>query len=121
MVIDILVLGIDAYMEKDSRQFMGGLPRWEYIIHLMVNGFHFASIAVFVVIRVRLESHGLVLTSEFGGVSEHNIFNELVKQLIPGGIVMAALHTVLLLEKPVRWYEKMSRKFNCCKVEHGSI
>lgn len=32
---------------KDSRAFMGGLPRWEYIVHLLGNGFHFAAIAVF--------------------------------------------------------------------------
>lgn len=32
--LDIVVLGIDAYVEKDSRAFMGGLPRWEYILHL---------------------------------------------------------------------------------------
>ncbi|RZL97515.1 MAG: hypothetical protein EOO88_62405, partial [Pedobacter sp.] len=34
VVIDISVLGADAYMEKESRVFMGGLPKWEYILHL---------------------------------------------------------------------------------------
>lgn len=40
VILDLLILAIDAYVEKDSRVFMGGLPRWEYILHLFVNGFH---------------------------------------------------------------------------------
>lgn len=29
VVADIITLIVDAYLEKDSRAFMGGLPRWE--------------------------------------------------------------------------------------------
>jgi hypothetical protein len=28
VLVDIGILGLDAYVEKDSRAFMGGLPRW---------------------------------------------------------------------------------------------
>lgn len=62
---DIITLIIDAYVEKDSRQFMGGLPRWEYIIHLLVNGFHFASIAVFLVIKIKLAGTALYWRTAF--------------------------------------------------------
>ncbi|OJW79611.1 MAG: hypothetical protein BGO69_12850 [Bacteroidetes bacterium 46-16] len=114
IVIDILVLGADAYMEKDSRTFMGGLPRWEYILHLMVNGFHFASIAVFIVIKVRLEPHGLMLVHNFQNVPQFHLFKTIVEQLIPGGILMGLLHFALLFPKPVLIYNRLSAKLKCC-------
>ena len=54
VVVDSIVLGTDAFLEENSRQFMGGLPRWEYILHLFVNGFHFSSIAVFLSVKLKL-------------------------------------------------------------------
>ncbi|WP_449397676.1 hypothetical protein [Chryseobacterium wanjuense] len=65
IVADIITLLVDAYVEKDSRAFMGGLPRCEYIVHLMVNGFHFAAIAVLLVIKINLESDGIRLIEKF--------------------------------------------------------
>lgn len=114
VVIDILILGADAYMEKDSRGFMGGLPRWEYILHLMVNGFHFASIAVFVVIKVKLNAKGLVLVHDFQNVPQYHLFKTMVGQLIPGGILMGLLHIALLFPKPVRIYNRISARLKCC-------
>jgi len=114
VVIDILVLGADAYMEKDSRSFMGGLPRWEYILHLMVNGFHFASIAVFIVIKVRLDAKGLVLVHDFQNVPQYHWFKTIVEQLIPGGILMGLLHVALMFPKPVRMYNRLSARLKCC-------
>lgn len=114
VLIDILVLGADAYMEKDSRSFMGGLPRWEYILHLMVNGFHFASIAVFIVIKVRMGSHGVTLVHDFTTVPEYQLFTEVARQLIPGGILMGIFHLLLLFPKPVRYYHALAAKLKCC-------
>jgi hypothetical protein len=113
--IDIIVLGADAYMEKDSRAFMGGLPRWEYIIHLMVNGFHFASIAVFIIIKIRFTANGYVLVNDFNGIVEHKWFTTLVTQLIPGGIILALIHLLLLFPKPIRVYNRLALKLKCCQ------
>lgn len=111
---DILVLGADAYMEKDSRAFMGGLPRWEYILHLMVNGFHFASIAVFIVIKVKLDETGFILIHDFQRIPQYHLFNAIIKQLIPGGILMALIHFALLFPKPVVYYNRIASKLKCC-------
>lgn len=114
VTIDILVLGADAYMEKDSRAFMGGLPRWEYILHLMVNGLHFASIAVFIVIKVKLNKMGVELVHDFNNVPQYYLFTTIVKQLIPGAILMGLLHFVLLFPKPVLYYNQLVGKLKCC-------
>lgn len=114
VIIDLLVLGADAYMEKDSRVFMGGLPTWEYILHLMVNGFHFASIAVFIVIKVKLNEKGIELAHDFRNVPQYHLFTTIVKQLIPGGILMAMLHFTLLFPKPVLYYNRLVSKLKCC-------
>lgn len=121
VAIDIIVLGFDAYMEKDSRAFMGGLPRWEYVIHLMVNGFHFASIAVFLVIKLHLTPDGLVLISTFSSLPIYGIFTGLVTQLIPGGILMGIFHAALMFKKPVALYERACKKLNCCQMTRGGI
>lgn len=114
IIIDILVLGADAYMEKDSRAFMGGLPRWEYILHLMVNGFHFASIAVFIVIKVKLDETGFILIHDFQRIPQYQLFNAIVKQLIPGGILMALIHFALLFPQPLVYYNRILSKLKCC-------
>ena len=40
VVLDLVVLGVDAYSEKESRSFMNGLPTWEYILHLFEQLHH---------------------------------------------------------------------------------
>ena len=114
VIVDLLVLAADAYMEKDSRAFMGGLPRWEYILHLMVNGFHFASIAVFIVIKVKLNEKGMELVHDFQNVPQYHLFTIIIKQLIPGGMLMALLHFSLLFPKPIVYYNRMLKKLKCC-------
>jgi len=99
VLLDILVLGMDAFLEHDSRRFMGGLPRWEYIIHLFVNGFHFAAIAVFLVIRVRVTGNQITVVNDFEGVGWYAAFLFIAKNFIPGSVVMALLH--LLVAFPV--------------------
>lgn len=114
VALDILVLGADAYMEKDSRAFMGGLPRWEYIVHLLVNGFHFAGIAVLLIIKLRLTANGVVLMHHFENVKAWGIFSCLATQLIPGGIALAAFHLLLLFPKPASWCNTLCARLKCC-------
>jgi uncharacterized membrane protein len=114
VLIDILILGIDAFVEKDSRAFMGGLPRWEYIIHLFVNGFHFAAIAVFLVIKLQVGEIDLQLRTDFTSVSNYTSFIWLVKNLIPGGIFMAFLHLFVLFPKTEQYWFRLRNKITCC-------
>lgn len=111
--LDILVLGYDAFIEKDSRQFMGGLPRWEYIVHLFVNGFHFASIAVYLSIKLTFQN-GEIIISHVTQSSVSGLFNALIINLLPGAIVMAFLHILLCIPKTAYVWNNLRSKLNCC-------
>lgn len=96
---DIGVLGIDAFVEKDSRAFMGGLPRWEYILHLFVNGFHFASIAVFLALKLDFTESGIVVVPDLSESAHFKLFQTLVLNLIPGAVLIALVHVVTILRR----------------------
>ena len=112
VVADMITLIIDAYVEKDSRHFMGGLPRWEYIIHLLVNGFHFASIAVFLVIKINLDSNGITLTNNFQQVESFHIFRAIAVNLLPGVMLISLLHILVYFPRFNSYFNKL--KFKCC-------
>lgn len=107
VVLDIIALTIDAYSEKDSREFMGGLPRWEYIIHLFVNGFHFVTIAVFLILKINISSNGWIIKEQFDNISSYNFFTNFVLILIPGAILLGLLHLFLNFEKPRKSWDKL--------------
>ncbi|MBT2620352.1 hypothetical protein [Chryseobacterium sp. ISL-6] len=112
IVADIITLVIDAYVEKDSRQFMGGLPRWEYIIHLLVNGFHFAAIAVFLVIKVNFEADGITLVNNFQEGESFQSFKLIAQNLLPGAIIISFLHLLVYSPKFNYYFNKIQLK--CC-------
>jgi hypothetical protein len=112
VIADIITLIVDAYVEKDSRTFMGGLPRWEYIIHLLVNGFHFASIAVFLVIKINLDSNGITLVNNFQQVESFHIFKAIAINLLPGAILISLLHILVYFPKFNFYFNKLQLK--CC-------
>lgn len=112
VVADIVTLIIDAYTEKDSRKFMGGLPRWEYIIHLLVNGFHFASIAVFLVIKINLDSNGIVLVNNFQQIERFHTFRTIAVNLLPGAVLISFLHILVYFQKFNFYIRKLQLK--CC-------
>lgn len=114
VLTDILTLGVDAFVEKDSRVFMGGLPRWEYIVHLFVNGFHFAAIAVFLVIKLNFANNGIELRTDFSTVEHYPAFLWLVKNLIPGGILMSLIHLLVLFPRTEQYWSRLRRKITCC-------
>lgn len=99
VILDSIVLGIDAYSEKNSRAFMGGLPRWEYILHLFVNGFHFALIAVFLAIKINITEHEFVLVHDFNNSNNFQIFEKLIRLVLPGSILFAFVHILLAIPK----------------------
>jgi len=114
VLLDILALGIDAFVEKDSRVFMGGLPRWEYIVHLFVNGFHFAAIAVFLVIKLKFEGNGIELRTDFNTVANYPTVLWLVKNLIPGGILMSLIHLMVLFPRTEKYWNRLRNRITCC-------
>ena len=114
VVLDIIVLGIDAFSETNSRKFMGGLPKWEYILHLFVNGFHFASIAVFLVIKIKLINNEFIIVQNFNGIENHSIFIFIVKNLIPGAILIAFIHIITLFASTKIYWNNVRNKITCC-------
>jgi hypothetical protein len=114
VLIDIVVLLIDAFIEKDSRAFMGGLPRWEYILHLLVNGFHFSSIAVFLAIKLRLTNNGLEILPDLAVYKYFEPFKLIAQNLIPGAVLIAAIHLVTSVEFTVVYWNNVRRKLICC-------
>lgn len=114
VVFDVLVLGVDAYVEKDSRAFMGGLPRWEYIVHLFVNGFHFASITVFLVLKLDLAQGNIIVRDDFGAINAYSSFVWLIENLIPGAMMMGLLHIVVAFKTSAMLWNKVRNKMTCC-------
>ncbi len=92
--IDLFVLIIDAYSEKESRAFMGGLPRWEYILHLFVNGFHLSLIFVFLAIKLKISQDGIYLSNELMTSNYYQTFIHLVEFVLPGSVIFALFHVL---------------------------
>lgn len=115
--LDILVLVADAYLEKDSRVFMGGLPRWEYILHLFANGFHFAAIILFLVVKTSVTSSALIIIPTVSSGIFHDIFFELVKQILPGSIGLAIIHVAVMLTP----FQQMFHRFQQCCGNHTTV
>jgi hypothetical protein len=114
VIIDIGVLGIDAFVEKDSRSFMGGLPRWEYILHLFVNGFHFASIAVFLAIKLTFAENGINVVQDLSYVKNFELFQFVAVNLLPGAIILALLHILTSINATSVYWNNLRTKITCC-------
>ena len=114
VAIDIVVLGIDAFIEKDSRSFMGGLPRWEYILHLFVNGFHFASIAVFFAIKLSFTENGIEIVQDLSNLKNFGLFHFVAVNLLPGAIILALLHILTSINATSVYWNNFRDKKTCC-------
>lgn len=112
--IDLIVLGLDAYNEKESREFMGGLPKWEYILHLFANGFHFSVVILALSLKLRIEHTQLLFVAHPALSFSHNLLQIVAINVIPGAVVLALLHFILLLEKPKSIWMNYRSKFLCC-------
>ena len=112
--VDVLVLTVDAYVEKESRAFMGGLPRWEYILHLFVNGFHFASIGVFLALKLDIKDHDIIIIPNLTRFSNFNLFEFVAENLIPGAILLAAIHIITSIKFTRLFWNNLRSKIKCC-------
>ena len=115
VLLDLIILGIDAYSEKDSRKFMGGLPRQEYLIHLFVNGFHFAVIFLFLAIKIEVTESNLSILTSLEQSSGSQIFNFVSTQAIPGSILFAIVHLLLLSPKAKEYWGKLRKGIRLVK------
>jgi hypothetical protein len=114
VLIDIIVLGIDAFVEKDSRLFMGGLPRWEYILHLFVNGFHFASIAVFFALKLSFTENGVEIVQDLSTFKNFGLFKFVAVNLLPGAVLLALLHILTSINVTKCYWNNLISKITCC-------
>lgn len=112
--LDLFILAIDAYVEKDSRAFMGGLPRWEYILHLFVNGFHFAAIAVFLVLKLDIIDNGIIIIPNLSNLSNFKLFEFVAISLLPGAIVLAIIHIMTSMNGTRIYWNTLRGKITCC-------
>ena len=107
---DLVVLALDAYYEKGSREFMDGLPRWEYIIHLFANSFHFASFVLIIIIR----ENGTILKSFIGSYEVSDLIYVVGIYVIPGAITMGIIHLFLSFNiGKTKWLDLRSH-ITCC-------
>lgn len=114
--IDLVVLGIDAYSEKDSRSFMGGLPKWEYIIHLFTNGFHYAIIALIVGLKLTLVNNEIhyVVSGTHSATFASKLLSIVAENAIPGAILLAILHLFLMFNPTQKIWDNYRSRLTCC-------
>lgn len=91
-ILDLIVLALDAYFEKESREFMNGLPRWEYIIHLFANSLHFASFILIIVGKHMVLPHELTIATI---QLPSNFVSFIAINVIPGAVIMGLIHLLL--------------------------
>lgn len=114
VILDIIILSIDAYAEKDSRKFMGGLPKWEYIIHLFSNGFHFAIIAMAFGLKLGIAGDNLVFINNATITSGSKFLYIVSINAIPGAVLIAIIHVLLLIRAPRRFWLRKRAEIKCC-------
>ena len=114
VIIDLIILAIDAYSEKESREFMGGLPKWEYIIHLYSNGFHFSAVVLAITIKFRILAGQLVFLEYIVPSPAMELLVFISINIIPGAIVLGLIHILLALPGSRIIWNKYRRKISCC-------
>ena len=114
VVLDLIILGIDAYSETESRKFMGGLPKWEYIIHLFSNSLHFSAIILILAMKLTFLNGELAITTQIPASTAKDIFMFVSINLIPGAIILAILHGILLMNQPRLVWNTYRSKITCC-------
>ena len=114
VLIDLIVLGIDAYSEKESRSFMNGLPQWEYILHLFSNSFHFAAIILIIATRTEITKEGLLYSTEFMLYSSFETVQLIAVNILPGAIILGVIHLLLTFDIGKRLWSVNRLKITCC-------
>lgn len=114
VAIDLIVLGVDAYSEKESRTFMGGLPKWEYILHLFANSLHFAAIMLILATKIRIDNKNIMLIDSTNQTFGAELINFVAVNIIPGAFFLALIHVVLFFPFGKNIWNNLRRKIVCC-------
>ncbi len=114
VLLDLITLGLDAYSEEDSRKFMNGLPKWEYIIHLFTNSFHFAAIVIIIITRITINDGVLGLTTYLPNNFGRDVLQLIAVNIIPGSILLALIHLILIFPKGKYLWNQNRLKIKCC-------
>ncbi|WP_323789132.1 hypothetical protein [Psychroserpens sp.] len=114
VLIDLITLGLDAYSEKDSREFMNGLPKWEYIIHLFSNSFHFAAIVLIIAVRLTINEGVLSFTTALPNSFAKDMLQFIAVNIIPGSVVLALIHLIVIYPKGKLFWNTNRLKITCC-------
>lgn len=114
LVVDLIVLGIDAFSEQESRAFMNGLPRSEYIVHLFANGFHFASIILIIATKIEVQNEALFYSKEFLAYSSFETVQFIAVNILPGAIVLGIVHLLLSFDFGRKVWNSSRVKIKCC-------
>lgn len=114
VLIDVIVLGIDAYSEKESRSFMNGLPQWEYIVHLFANSFHFAAIILMIAARTEISNEGIIYSTEFIMYNSYETVQFIAINILPGSIILGIIHLLLTLDFGKKLWNLNRLKITCC-------
>lgn len=93
---------------------MGGLPRWEYILHLFANGFHFSSIAVFFAIKLTFTENGIEIVQDLSSLKNFGMFHFVAVNLLPGAVLLALLHILTSLSPTKIYWNNLITKKTCC-------
>ncbi len=114
VLIDLVTLGIDAFSEQDSREFMNGLPRSEYIIHLFSNSFHFAAIVLIIATRVTVNDSVFGITTYIIDSFGKEMIEFIAVNMIPGSILLALIHMILMSDKGRSLWNSQRMRITCC-------
>lgn len=109
VVCDFIVEAIDVFEERKSRIALGGLSSGEYFLHIVLTTLRVSSLSFALAARPLIAySHRI----ELAHVSTWH--EQLVFQLIPGAIVVATLHLVLIV-RPYLISELQKYFMSCCR------
>ena len=114
-ILDFVVLALDANSEQDSRKFMGGLPKSEYVLHLFSNAFHYGVVILAVVINLRFTDNGVTFSNQvnFSGMAG-TILTFVAQNAIPGAVLLAILHVLLSFNPTRHLIDNQRLKIKCC-------
>lgn len=114
VLADLIVLGIDAFSEKESRHFMGGLPKSEYIIHLFSNSLHFTAVILIIATRIKLEGNTLVYSTDFMVYSSFETVKLIAINILPGSVLLGISHVLLSMDFGKQLWNTYRKKIICC-------
>lgn len=114
VTLDLIVLGIDAYSEKESRSFKGGLPKWEYIIQLFSNAFHFSAIILVLALKLAISESSIIFVGHLAASQAKDLFLFTSVNVVPGAVLLALLHFLLIARKPQFICNTYRNKITCC-------